>query len=79
MCETGVLDLKPKLLGFHISGLATWPNMLKKKKKKCKEVWGRAEKGGLLHCLGHTVGRSRVSTQPIFSHLWGTDMSFSFK
>jgi hypothetical protein len=25
------------------------------------------------------MGRDRARTQPIFSHLWNTDMSFSFK
>jgi hypothetical protein len=37
------------------------------------------EKGDLLHRPEHTVGRGRVSTPPIFSHLPGTDMSFGFK
>jgi hypothetical protein len=39
----------------------------------------KAEKGGLLHSSGHAVGRGRVSTQLIFSHFWGTDMSYRFK
>jgi hypothetical protein len=25
------------------------------------------------------MGKGRVSTQLIFSHLWGTDMNYSFK
>jgi hypothetical protein len=33
----------------------------------------KAEKGGLLHGLGHALGRGRVSTQLIFSHLLGTE------
>jgi hypothetical protein len=28
----------------------------------------KVEKGGLLHSLGHAMGRGRVSTEPIFSH-----------
>jgi hypothetical protein len=39
----------------------------------------KIEKGGLLHSLGHAVGRGRISTQPIFSHLQGTDMSYRVK
>jgi hypothetical protein len=31
----------------------------------------KAEKGSLLHGLGHAVGKDRVSTQLIFSHLPG--------
>jgi hypothetical protein len=38
-----------------------------------------AEKGNLLQDSGHAVERGRVSTQPIFSHLWSTDMSYRFK
>jgi hypothetical protein len=33
----------------------------------------KVEEDGLLHGLGHTVGRGRVSTWPIFCHLQGTD------
>jgi hypothetical protein len=33
----------------------------------------KIEKGDLLHGSGHALGRGRVSTQPIFSHLKGTD------
>jgi hypothetical protein len=33
----------------------------------------KAEKGG------HAMGRGRVSTQLIFSHLQGTDRNYSFK
>jgi hypothetical protein len=40
-------------------GLATCPSM------PSKEAWWR--KGDLLHGSGHTVGRGRVSLQPIFS------------
>jgi hypothetical protein len=39
----------------------------------------KGEKGGLLHGLGHAMGRGRVSTQLILSHLCGTDMSYRFK
>jgi hypothetical protein len=39
----------------------------------------KAEKGGLLHALGHTVGRGKVNTQLIFGHLRDTDMSYRFK
>jgi hypothetical protein len=39
----------------------------------------KAEKGSLLHSPGHAVGRGIVSTQFIFSYLWGTDMSYRFK
>jgi hypothetical protein len=33
----------------------------------------------LLHSSGHVMGRGRVSTQSIFSHLLGTEMSYRFK
>jgi hypothetical protein len=33
----------------------------------------KAEKGDLLNGSGHAVGRGRVSTQLIFSHLGGAD------
>jgi hypothetical protein len=36
----------------------------------------KAEKG---HRWGHAVGRGRINTQPIFSHLQGADMSCRFK
>jgi hypothetical protein len=39
----------------------------------------KAEKGGLLNGSGHAMGRGRVSTQLIFSHLWDSDMSYRFK
>jgi hypothetical protein len=39
----------------------------------------KAEKGDLLHGCGHVMGRGRVSTQLIFSHLQGIDMSYKFK
>jgi hypothetical protein len=39
----------------------------------------KAEQGALLHGPGHTVGRGRGSTQLIFGHLQGTDMSYRFK
>jgi hypothetical protein len=39
----------------------------------------KAEKGGLVDSSGHAQGRGRVSTQLIFSHLWGTEMSYRFK
>jgi hypothetical protein len=39
----------------------------------------KAEKGGLLQVLGHVVGRGRINTQLILSHLQGTDMSHRFK
>jgi hypothetical protein len=35
--------------------------------------------GSLICSLGHTTGRSKVSTQPIFSYLQGTSMSFGIK
>jgi hypothetical protein len=38
-----------------------------------------AERGDFLQDSGHTVGRGRVSTQPIFIHLQDTDMSYRFK
>jgi hypothetical protein len=50
-----------------------------------KELWHEviylflnAEKG-LLHSLGHAMGRRIVSIQLIFSHLWDTDMNYRFK
>jgi hypothetical protein len=39
----------------------------------------KAEKRGLLHGSGHAMGRGRVRTQLIFSHLWGTNMSYRYK
>jgi hypothetical protein len=39
----------------------------------------KPEKGDLLHGSGHAWGKGRVSTQLIFSHLLGTDMSYGFK
>jgi hypothetical protein len=39
----------------------------------------RAEKGDLLHSTGHTMGRGKISTQSIFTHLQGINMSFRFK
>jgi hypothetical protein len=72
--ETGVLDLRPKLLGFHMSGLATCPYMPNKVTVMVKDKERRFITG-----LGHAMGRGRVSTQPIFSHLWGTDLNFRFK
>jgi hypothetical protein len=38
----------------------------------------KAEKD-LLHGLGHALGRDRVSTQSIFSHLPDIDMSYRLK
>jgi hypothetical protein len=38
-----------------------------------------AEKGDLLHGSGHVVGRGRITTQSIFSHLQGKSMSYRFK
>jgi hypothetical protein len=38
----------------------------------------KAEKD-LLHGSEHAVGRGRVSTKLIFSHLWDTDMTYRFK
>jgi hypothetical protein len=58
--ETGVLDPRPKLLGFHMLGPVTHPYLPN------KETWKRAEKGDLLHDPGYTVGRGLESTQPIF-------------
>jgi hypothetical protein len=43
-----------------------------------KEAWLKSDKD-LLHALGHAMGRGRVSTQPIFSHFQGIDMSYRFK
>jgi hypothetical protein len=40
--EIGVLDLRPKLLGFHMPGLATCPCMPIRRH-------GKVEKGDLLH------------------------------
>jgi hypothetical protein len=54
--KTGVLDPRPKILDFHMSGLTTHsyiPN---------KETWRIAEKGDLLCGLGYAVGRGRVNT-----------------
>jgi hypothetical protein len=48
----------------HLPLNAKWRGMVK------------TDRGGLLHSLGPIMGRGRVSTQLIFSHLWGTDMSY---
>jgi hypothetical protein len=63
-----------KLLGFHMSGPASHPYVLNKEMVMVK---GRERK--FLCGTDTAVGRGKVSTQPIFSHLWGTYMSFSFK
>jgi hypothetical protein len=60
--KTRILDPRPKLLKSHMPGLATGPYIPN------KEVMVKAEKG-LFHGLGHAVGRGRVNTQLIFSHL----------
>jgi hypothetical protein len=39
----------------------------------------KTEKGDLLHSSGNAVGRGRVSTGLIFSHLQGTDMNYRLK
>jgi hypothetical protein len=66
--ETGVLDPRTKLLRFLTPGL------------QCqKRGMVKAEKGDLFHSSGHAMGRDRVSTQLIFSHLRGTDMSYMLK
>jgi hypothetical protein len=39
----------------------------------------KIEKGNLSQNSGHAMGKSKVSTQLIFSHLKGTDMSYRFK
>jgi hypothetical protein len=44
-----------------------------------KEAWWKSEKEDLLRGLGHEMGRSRVSIQPIFSHFQDLDMSHRFK
>jgi hypothetical protein len=44
-----------------------------------KETWWRADKGNLLHSLGHAVGRGKVSTETVFRQLWESEVSFSFK
>jgi hypothetical protein len=41
-------------------------------------LW-QPQKVGLVHDSGHVLGRGRVSTQLIFSHLWHTDISYRFK
>jgi hypothetical protein len=51
-------------------------NLKKKKKKRHGE--GR-QKGDLLYLSADALGRGKVSTQLIFSHLLGTDMSYRFK
>jgi hypothetical protein len=38
-----------------------------------------AEKAGLLHDWRHAMGRGRISTQLIFIHLQGIDMSYRLK
>jgi hypothetical protein len=49
----------------------------------CQRGLVKAEKGDLLHSSGHAVERGtagfHISTQFIFSQLWGTDMSYRCK
>jgi hypothetical protein len=59
--------------GIHMPSPAPCPYMTD------KEAWLKSEKGDLLHGLGHAMGRGRVSTQHIFSHFQGIDMSYRFK
>jgi hypothetical protein len=70
--ETGVLDLRTKLLGFHVSGPASclyMPN---------KETWRRQRKE-IYYRARHTLWEEAEEALSIFSHLWGTDMSCRFK
>jgi hypothetical protein len=67
--ETRVFNPKPKFLRVHMSSPTTHHYMPNKK----------TEKGDSLHSPGHTMGRAREIIQPIFGHLQGTDMRFSFK
>jgi hypothetical protein len=39
-------------------------------------VKGRERRCNIAHS-GHVVGKARVCSQPIFSHLEGTDMSYN--
>jgi hypothetical protein len=39
----------------------------------------QAQKEDILQGSGHAIGRGRVSAQPFFRHLQGTDMSYRFK
>jgi hypothetical protein len=64
---------RPKFMGFHMSGPATRLDLMPNRDMV------KAEKRDLFQSQGQAVGGGRVSTQPIFSHLWGTDMSLRFK
>jgi hypothetical protein len=39
----------------------------------------KTKKEDLLHGSRHAVRRGRIRTQPLFSHLWDTDISYRFK
>jgi hypothetical protein len=68
--ENRVWDPRPKLLGFLMSGLATFPICRIKRH-------GEGRESKFITQLRTCVGRGRISTQSIFSHLWGADMSLS--
>jgi hypothetical protein len=70
--ETGVLNSRPKLLRFHISGPAPTP--------KCqRKMHGEGRKKRFITRLRTCHGKGRVSTQLIFIRLRGTEMSYRFK
>jgi hypothetical protein len=70
--ETRVLDPRPRLLRFHLPTPATAP------KRQIKRH-GEGRERRFITWLGTCHGRGRVSTQSVFSHLWGTHMSYRFK
>jgi hypothetical protein len=70
--ETGVLGPRTKLLRFHMPDPGPTP------KRQIKRP-GEGRERRFMTQLGTCVGRGRRSTQPVFSHLQGTDMSYGFK
>jgi hypothetical protein len=70
--ETGVLDPRPKLLGFHMPYLAACPQMP-------NQDAGKGRERGFISQLRTCHGKRQNEHSAIFSHLWGIDMSCRFK
>jgi hypothetical protein len=68
--ETRVLDPKPKLLDFHMSGPFTYHYVPNKETVIVKD-----RERGFITLPGTCCGKKQSPS----AYLWGTDMSFSFK